>query len=178
MAVAAAAFTIFSAVTGFVAQRKQKREMRRAAESAQEEERKQRAIANRQAAIERRRQIRMSIAQARVTRAQRINQSFGVGGSATAGSTSAVSTDVATTIGAANTQQAAQTGIAASQDRQAQALQAFQNAQGGNAWSDISQLSGAFGSAFTSFGGGNPFSGLFSGGGGVDTTTPLFGRAR
>lgn len=174
MAEVAIAATIFSAVAGFVGQRKQKRETRRAAEQAQAEERKQRALANRQAAIERRRQIRQAIAQSRVTRAQLINQSFGVGGSATEGAGSAVLTDLSTSIGASQTQAAVASGIAASEDRRAQALQAFQNAQGGNTFTDLSQLGSAVSSVAGIWGGGNPFAAR----GAAPDTTPLFGRAR
>lgn len=175
MAVAYAAFTIFSAVTGFVGQQKQKREMRQAANRAQAEERKQRAIANRQAALERQRMIRQSIAQARVTRAQLLQQGWGTGSSMVAGATSAVGSDLGTAIGNSNTQFASQSAIAASQNIQSQALQDFQNAQGGNFWTGASQLAGAAASVVGAFGGGNPFA---KGASTPADNTPLFGRAR
>lgn len=177
MALAVAAVSIFSAVTGFVGQQKQRREMRQAASRAQAEERKQRAIANRQAALERQRMIRQSIAQARVTRAQLLQQGWGTGSSVVAGATSAVGSDLGTAIGNSNTQFASQSAIAASQNVQSQALQDFQSAQGGNIFTGLSQLGQAAGSVIGIWGGGNPFASAGSTPA-VDTTTPLFGRAR
>lgn len=166
----AAAVSIFSAVVGFAGQQKQRREMKRAAATAQAEERRQRAIANRQAALERRRSIRQAIAQARVTRAQVIQQGWGTGSSTTAGAASAVGADLSTAVGSSNTQFAAQGAIAASQNIQSQAMQDFQNAQGGNALTGLAQLGGAVSSVAGIWGGGNPFA--------SGSTTPLFGRAR
>ena len=177
MALAVAAVSIFSAVTGFVGQQKQRREMRQAASRAQAEERKQRAIANRQAALERQRMIRQSIAQARVTRAQLLQQGWGTGSSMVAGATSAVGSDLGTAIGNSNTQFASQSAIAASQNIQSSALQDFQQAQGGNIFTGISQLSSGIAAGIGAFGGANPFAGFFTKDV-VDITTPLFGRAR
>jgi hypothetical protein len=155
--VVGAVAAVFSAVTGFIGKRKQQKEMREAASRAQNEERKQRAIANRQAALERQRSIRQAIAQSRVTRAQVINQTFGVGGSAAEGAGSAIMTDAGTAIGASQTQFAAQSGIAASQNRQSQAMQDFQNAQGDNFWTTASQIGGMVSSVAGIKGGGSMF---------------------
>lgn len=150
MGVVAAIVSVVSSVAGFVGKRRQEKKVRAAMEQAQAEERKQRAIANRQAALDRRRSIRQSIAATRVTQAQLVNQSFGIGGSATSGALSATGTDLATAIGASQTQFAAQSGIAASQNRQASALQTAQNAANGtNFWTGLAQVGSIFSDAST-----------------------------
>jgi hypothetical protein len=178
MAEAAIAVSIFSAVAGFAGQQIQRRQMKKAAANAQAEERKQRALANRQAALERRRSIRQAIAQARVQRAQAIQQGFTLGGggdsSVPQGLASSIGSDLGASIGASQTQFAAQSGIAMSQDRQGNAMQAFQNAQGGNFLTAASQLGGALTSVAGIWGGGNPFEVA----GTTGDNTPLFGVAR
>jgi hypothetical protein len=159
MAAVAVVATVFSAVSGFVGQKKQQKAMRQAAN----EERKQRDIANRQQALERQRSIRQSIAQARVMRARAIQAGYASGGgfesSGAAGAASAMSVDMATAIGSSNTQFGAATGIAASQNQQSAFMQQAQ----GNTFTDLSQLAGVFGNASTNRGLSN-FSGIGKGG--------------
>lgn len=148
MAAVAVVATVFSAVSGFVGQKKQQKAMRQAAN----EERKQRALANRQQALERQRGIRQSVAQARVMRARAIQSGFAAGGgfgsSGALGAASSMGVDTATAIGASNTQFGAASGIASSQDAQSQFMQGAQ----GNMFTDFSQLAGVFGNASTNRG--------------------------
>lgn len=152
MAIAAAAVSIFSAVTGFVGQRKAQREQRRAARNAQAEERKQRAIANRQQALERRRSIRQSIAQTRVLQAQAQAFGFAASGGGTtsfaSGVTSSQASDFGTALGSSQTQFAAAGAIAESQNRQSAAMQDFENSRT-NWLTGAAQLSAPFGNADT-----------------------------
>lgn len=90
-----------------------------ALEEAADEQRKQNAIQNAQQAIERNRAVRQSIAQTRVVQAQQLQAGFQSG---TTGAASAAGGDLATAIGAAQTQQAAAYGIMQSQNRQSAAL--------------------------------------------------------
>lgn len=155
MGVVAAVAAVVSAVSGFIGQKKQQKEMRKAAN----EEKKQRSLANRQQAIERQRGIRQSVAQARVMRAQAIQAGWAQGGgfssSAPMGIATSMGMDTASAIGSSNTQFGAASGIALSQDRQSQFMQ---NAQG-NFFTDLSQLSGVFSNASTNRGMSN-FSGI------------------
>lgn len=139
MGAVAGVVSIVSAVAGLIGQKKQKAQAKRAAK----EERKQRDLANRQQAIERQRNIRRAVAQQRVLRAQVMNANLsqGMSNSSALGQMSAISGDLASSIGSSNTQFATASGIAASQNRQAGYLQAAQ----GNFFTDIAQ----FGQVFT-----------------------------
>lgn len=179
MAEVSAGVAIFSAIFGAASTIKSQRDQRKYARQAQAEERKQRALANRQQALERRRSIRQSIAQSRVLQAQAASFGFaGSGGGQTSfasgmGSASAIDTGLA--IGASNTQFATASAIAESQNRQSAAMQAFEDAKT-NWMGGVAQFAGAFANADTLRGlegAWNRFNTPV-----VDTTTPLFGRAR
>ncbi len=137
-------------------------------ESAQrrqlEEQRKQTALSNAQQEIARSRAIRQSIAQGRVQRATLTARAFesGLGGAG-----SSITADTSSAVGAANTQQAAATGIANSRDREATFANQARSANGFDTLSSFASLvgvgnrlynQGAFqdvnASTFSDFGGG------------------------
>lgn len=99
------------------------RQQAQAAKEAAGEQRKQNAINNAQQAIARNREIRQVIAGARVAQAE---QQAAGHGSGFGGAVSAIGMDVATSLGAAQTQQAAAYGIAQSQDSFSAAMQRAQ----------------------------------------------------
>lgn len=107
-------FGILGAVPDLLGQ-KADAERNKAAKKALAEQRKQNAINNAQQAIERRRSIAQSIAQTRVQQAEQIQTGYNTG---TTGAASAIGGDVATAIGAGQTQAAAAQGIARSRDLQ------------------------------------------------------------
>lgn len=119
-----------------------------AAEKAAGEQRKQNAINNAQQSIARNREVRQVIARQRVLQAEQQQAGFGSGFS---GAVSAIGADTASAIGAAQTQQAAASGIAASQDRFSRYATEAQSPNNstifGGALSSIGQfgLSGGFG---------------------------------
>jgi Flp pilus assembly protein TadB len=129
VAAIAGVVTAVAAVAGTIEQRKQNRQINR-------ERRLQASLSNRQQQVSRQRRRRQIIAQQRVQAAQ-IEQAGireGITGSSiVAGTTGAIRTDVATSIGAGATQLAAQRGIAESQGREGDIR------AGGNIFQDISR---------------------------------------
>lgn len=157
----AAVATVAGTAMSYYGQQKAQSEARSNAAMANKEregalatQKEQQALQQRQAAIERQRSIRQAIAQRRVLQAQGVSAMGAMGDSSTvAGANSAIGTDQATAIGAANT------GLAASV--QMSNLQTMYNTQvgnmqyyankpvGSNVWSDMGSLFGSFGNKQT-----------------------------
>lgn len=131
-------------------------QQRKSAKRAAAEQRKQRDIQNRQQSIERQRQIRQAIAAQRVQVARQAQGGI-LGSSATSGQISAFGADLAGSMGAANTQMAAQYGISQSQNREAGYAM---TAQYGTGWGTFAQ----FAQGISSVAGG--YAALGGGGGG------------
>ena len=107
------------AFVGLVYQVVQSERQQKALENAQEEQEKQNAINNAQQAIARTRAINQSIAQTRVIQSEQIQAGFQSGST---GAASAAGGDIATAIGAAQTQEAAAFGISQSANREGRFL--------------------------------------------------------
>ncbi|AUR81837.1 TMhelix containing protein [Vibrio phage 1.015.O._10N.222.51.E5] len=139
MATVAAIAGVVGAVAGIAGAVQQ----RSAAKKVAREQKKQNALNNRMQLVSRRRDIRRAIALNRVQQAQ-VEQggiNAGVQGSSiVSGVTGALTTDLATSVGASNTQTGASQGIANSQARMSDAQVDAQ----GNVLTDISNFAGNF----------------------------------
>lgn len=172
--VVGAVLAVVGTAATVIGQRKQRKALAR----AQAEEKKQRELANRQQALERQRQIRQTIAQQRVQRAQLLAASYGLGGgnSIAEGGSASIGQDTATAIGSSNTQMAAASGIAASQNRAADIVQGAQSNFFLQAAPILSAVGGGFSSGAFNFGrSATPAS---TGAAYNPGSTPLFGVAR
>lgn len=155
---------VVGAVVGGIAgdQAEKADEKREAAQArAVEDARRARAINNAQQALDRNRQVRQAIAQQRVLQAQIIQRAQGGGGPQGVGQS--LTGDLATSIGAANTQEGAAWGISQAQDSYSRNMMTAQssNQYDVNA-ATISTLGNVAGSAYQQ----GYFNNLFNSGGG------------
>lgn len=128
---------------------KGKKEQAKQARRAASERKLQNAINNKQQQVARQRNIRQLVARSRVLAAQQIQAGVTQGlpgASAIAGTTGAIRGDLATSIGAANIQQAAAVGISQSQGRETDFLVA---ANSPNRFTNIAAIAGGALQAFS-----------------------------